>query len=191
MPYPTRKQAVEASIELGAEVGAHKGDDGQWYPCKTEKAYDEALNNLYEENEDFPFVKSADTCKIAKVDKSRRLVFGWAQICTKAGKDYYDTDNQCFPEDVTLGDAESGWTAFMMKARAHKAMHKGENVGEVVFAFPAFDDVMKSLGFEPAHQTGIITGVYVSDDDTLEKFHKGEYTGFSIGGSAMFEDDED
>ena len=49
---------------------------------------------------------------------------------------------------------------------------------------------MKSLGFGPIEKTGIITGVYVSDDSVLEKFHNGEYTGFSIGGSANFIDEE-
>lgn len=192
MAYASRKKAVEASIELGAEVGAHKGQDGQWYPCKTEKAYKAAIENVEDETPSVVSIdKSTEMCQVTKVDSGRRLVFGWAQICTKNGEDYYDTDNQHFPEDVTLGDSESGWTEFMMQARVHKAMHDGESIGEVVYAFPAFDDIMKSLGFETAAQTGIITGVYVEDDDTLEKFHKGEYTGFSIGGSAAFEDEED
>lgn len=136
------------------------------------------------------FAKGSESCEVCKVDNSRRLVFGWAQICTKNGEEYYDTDNQHFPEDVTLGDDQSGWVNFMMQSRIHKAMHDGSEVGDVVFAFPAFDDVMKSLGFEPSDKTGIITGVYVKDDDTLKKFHDGDYTGFSIGGSAAFEDEE-
>lgn len=131
------------------------------------------------------FTKSVKS-KVLKVDTNRRLVFGWAQVCTKSGKDYYDTDNQHFPEEVTL----DAWVKFMNDTRVHKAMHSGEQVGSVAFAFPAFDDIMKSLGFNEAHQTGIIAGVYVNDDDVLQKFHSGEYTGFSIGGGALFENEE-
>lgn len=196
MSYNTRLEAVKASVDLGAEVGAHESEDGGWLPCKSTEEYQKALNRKFEkssdnkESDESKFVKSQETSKVCKVDGSRRLVFGWAQVCTKNGEDYYDTDNQCFPEDVTLGDVDSGWVNFMRQSRIHKAMHSGQEVGDVVFAFPAFDDIMKSLGFEPANQTGIITGVYVSDDDILAKFHKGEYTGFSVGGRAAWIDEE-
>lgn len=191
MSYKTRLEAVEASVDLGGKAGAHKAADGGWNPCKTEELYKFALKNQEEENAPLPFSKSTDQCKVCKVDTDRKLVFGWAQICTKNQEPYYDTDNQFFPEDVTLGDSESGWTEFMMQKRVHKAMHDGESVGDVVFAFPAFNDVMKSLGFETINQTGVIAGVYVSDTDTLQKFHSGEFTGFSIGGSATFIDEEE
>lgn len=122
-----------------------------------------------------------------KIDTMQRLVFGWGQICTKNGVDYFDTDNQNFPEDVTL----VAWKEFMrQERRTHKAMHAGVEVGDVVFAFPMLTDIAKSLGFENLPQTGILTGVYVADDATLQKFISGEYTGFSIGGSAVWEDVE-
>lgn len=193
-------EAVKASISLSAEPGAHKNEEGLWDPCKSKEDYTKALekqedcDSYIEKNK---FVKREKVLNVCKVDTSKRMVFGWAQICTKNGEDYYDSDNQCFDEEVTLGtiakseDEEStGWLGFMLKSRTHKAMHDGEPVGDVAFAFPAFDDIMKSLGFETIEKTGIITGVYVSDDAVLEKFHKGEYTGFSIGGSAIFEDEE-
>lgn len=133
---------------------------------------------------------SKDTTKVCKVDSDRRMVFGWAQICTKNGEEYFDTDNQSFPETVTLGDDESGWIGYMKSQRIHKAMHSGEQVGEVIFAFPAFDDIMKSLGYEPTDKTGIIVGVQVHDDKVLQKFHSGEYSDFSIGGGANFDEVE-
>lgn len=130
--------------------------------------------------------KCSDTSEICKVDGDRRLVFGWGQICTKNGAPYYDTDNEHFPEDVSL----DGWTDFMKNARAHKAMHKGTPVGEVVYAFPAYDEILKSLGFDTIEKTGIIVGVYVNDDTVLEKFQNGTFKGFSIGGSADFLEEE-
>lgn len=122
-----------------------------------------------------------------KVDDSLRLVFGWAQICTVDGEPYYDTDNQHFPEDVTL----KAWSDFMLSdLRAHKAMHNGEDVGEVAFAFPMTKDIAESLGFDVTKQTGVIAGVRVNDEAMLQKFRSGEYKGFSIGGMADFEDVE-
>ena len=120
-----------------------------------------------------------------KVDQMQRLVFGWGQICTKNGEPYFDTDNQHFPEDVTL----EGWKDFMRQdRRTHKAMHQGVEVGDVVFAFPMLTDIAKSLGFENLPQTGILTGVYVADDGVLQKFMSGEYSGFSVGGKVVWED---
>ncbi len=133
--------------------------------------------------------KSQEAMTVAKVDQSMRLVFGWGSVCQKrneAGEleQYYDTDNQAFPEDVTI----KGWCEFMGDVRVHKAMHDGEPVGEVIFAFPVTDEIFKSLGLEVGSQTGVIVAVKVNDDNVLEKFHNKTYKGFSIGGSATFED---
>jgi len=120
---------------------------------------------------------------VIKVDQGRRLVFGWAQVCTKSGQEYFDTDNQHIPEDVTL----DAWSDFMRNGRVNKAMHAGDQVGEVVFAFPAYDEIFKSLGLQIGEQSGIIMAVYVHDDDVLAKYHSGEYQGFSVGGKAQWE----
>ena len=131
-------------------------------------------------------IKSAEQMVVSKVDKSNRLVFGWGMVCTKGGEDYYDTDNQHFPEELTV----KAWIAFMKEARAHKAMHPGDQVGEVVYAFPATDEVMKSLGMQLGDQSGMIVAVQVASDEVLNKFYDGSYKGFSVGGGATFEDVE-
>lgn len=123
---------------------------------------------------------------VIKVDTARRLVFGWAQVCTKNGAEYFDTDNQHIPESVTL----DAWADFMRNGRVNKAMHSGDQVGDVAFAFPAYDDIFKSLGLQIGDQSGIIVGVYVQDDDVLNKYHTGVYKGFSVGGAANWEDVE-
>jgi len=75
----------------------------------------------------------------------------------------------------------------MRNGRVNKAMHGGGQVGEVAFAFPAYPDIFKSLGLELGEQSGIIVGVYVHSDDVLNKYHSGEYKGFSVGGQAQWE----
>ena len=131
-------------------------------------------------------IKSAEQMVVSKVDKTNRLVFGWGMVCKKSGEDYFDTDNQHFPEDLTI----KAWIGFMKEARVHKAMHSGEQVGEVVFAFPATEDIVKSLGMQLGDQSGIIVGVQVASDEVLNKFYDGSYKGFSVGGGATFEDVE-
>lgn len=107
-------------------------------------------------------------------------------MCTKNGAEYFDTDNQHIPESVTL----DAWADFMRNGRVNKAMHSGDQVGDVAFAFPAYDDIFKSLGLQIGDQSGIIVGVYVQDDDVLNKYHTGVYKGFSVGGAANWEDVE-
>lgn len=124
--------------------------------------------------------------KLWKVDTTTRMVFGWAQVCKEGGEDYYDSDNQCIPEEV----AYAGWNEFMKTSKVHKAMHDGDPIGEVIYAFPLLSDVVKSLGIDTGGKTGYITGVYVADDTTLQKFADGIYKGFSIGGGAIWEDVE-
>ena len=124
---------------------------------------------------------------VLKVDALQRLVFGWAQVDTVGGEDYYDSDNQHIPADVTF----KAWSDFMRgPVRAHKAMHAGEPVGDVVFAFPLLGDIPESLGLGDLPKTGVVVGVYVPDDGMLLKYISGEYTGFSVGGSAQWEDEE-
>lgn len=121
--------------------------------------------------------------QVAKVDEDQRLVFGFAQICKIDGEEYYDSDNEHFPEAATV----KAWADFMDDVRTHKAMHSGGAVGQVTFAFPLVTDIAKAMGITCA-KSGVIVGVRVHDDDVLAKFKSGEYTGFSIGGNADFKD---
>ena len=130
--------------------------------------------------------KKQETTTVMKVDAEKRLVFGWAQVCKIDGEDYYDTDNQCIPEEVAL----DSWNGFMQTTKVMKAMHAGDQMGEVRFAFPMLEDIAKSLGIATGGKSGIITAVYVADDGMLAKFQSGEYKGFSIGGGATWEDVE-
>lgn len=132
-------------------------------------------------------------CTVLKVDDSRRLVFGWGSICKKRDpetgefKIYTDTDNEQFPEDVTT----DAWVDFMCGDRLMDSMHDEKPVGKVVFAFPLTEDIAKQFGFlDKLDQTGVIVATRVDNEEILNKFRSGEYTGYSIGGSALYEDVE-
>ena len=121
-----------------------------------------------------------------KVDDTLGLVFGWAIICKQNGEDYFDTQGDHIPEDAMLDAA----TDFMLNSRMAKDMHKsnGELPGSVVFAFPMTSDVAKSFGIV-TNKTGLLIAMKPESDEILEKYRTGEYTGFSIGGRRI-EDEE-
>lgn len=125
----------------------------------------------------------AETCltaKVAKVDESLGLVFGWAIVSEINGEPYVDTQGDYIPSDVAMKSISK----FMRGERTAKAMHVGERVGSVDMAFPMTQDIMKALGIE-CEQTGVIVAMRPDSDDLMKRYRDGDYTGFSIGGSAM------
>ena len=119
------------------------------------------------------------TAKVCKVDTDLGIVFGWAIICKKDGKDYYDTQGDHIPEHVML-DAAAG---FMAGGRVAKEMHVGKEKGKIVFAWPVTAEIAKAMGIDAKH-TGLMIGMKPDTREMLNKFKSGEYTGFSIGGRA-------
>lgn len=114
---------------------------------------------------------------LAKVDDSLGLVFGFAIVCKVDGEDYYDVQGDNIPEDAMLAAS----CEFMQGARVAKEMHAGEAKGTVVFAFPLTTDIAKALGIMTP-KTGLLIAMKPDDPAILEKFRSGEFTGFSIGG---------
>lgn len=122
------------------------------------------------------FLQATD---IVKVDESLGLVFGFAIVSKIDGQPYFDSQGDHIPDDAMLKAA----TDFMQEARVAKEMHRGDQVGEVVFAFPLTEDVAKSLSIE-TRANGLLIAMR-PNADVLEKFKSGEYTGFSIGGARI------
>lgn len=122
------------------------------------------------------------TSAILKVDESLGLVFGFAIICKEDGEPHFDLQADHIPEHVML----KGSTDFMKSDRVAKEMHRGDQVGEIVFAFPLTTDIAKSLDIQ-TKRTGLLIAMQPDDPEVLRKFANGEYTGFSIGGTAVNE----
>lgn len=114
---------------------------------------------------------------VTKVDASLGLVFGWAMISKVEGKDYFDSQGDHIPDKTILESSLD----FMLNSRAAKAMHVGEQRGQVVFAFPMLEEVAKGYGIDTKGKYGLMVGAKF-DPDVLAKFQDGTYTGFSIGG---------
>lgn len=119
-----------------------------------------------------------------KVNKKLGLVLGWAIVCKKEGKEYFDLQGDHITEEAML----EGATDFMLNSRVAKDMHRSDGTlpGSIVFAFPMTEDIAKAFGVDPSI-TGLMVAMKPDDKDILNKFESGEYTGFSIGGSRVMD----
>jgi hypothetical protein len=127
---------------------------------------------------------TAKFAEVLKVDESLGLVLGWAIVCKKDGADYWDLQEDHIPESSMLSAAID----FMQHSRVAKEMHSGESAGSVVFAFPMTEDIAKAFGIE-TKTTGLMIAIKPMDGGMLAKFKDGTYTGFSIGGSRLEDED--
>lgn len=124
--------------------------------------------------------------EIIKVDKSLGLVMGWAIVSKVDGEDYFDVQNDHIPEAAMLEASLD----FMKGDRVLGDMHTKAEGGSVVFAWPMTAEIAKSFGIE-TKTTGLMIAVKPEDEETLAKFESGEYTGFSIGGKRIEEEEID
>jgi putative serine protease XkdF len=117
-------------------------------------------------------------CKVAKVDDSLGLVFGWAIICTEDGEPYVDTQDDYITDAAMLQAA----TEFAKGRRMGGDMHEQPD-GQVVHIFPLTAEIAKAFGIK-CDKTGLMVAMQPSPE-TLAKFRSGERTGFSIGGERV------
>lgn len=136
----------------------------------------------------------SSTVDFLKVDEELGLILGFAIVCTEDGEPYFDLGSvdpvtgvrtrDHIPDDAMLRKA----TNFMKNARVACDMHTRDaegNVvpdGSVVFAFPLTAEIAKSLDIT-TQRTGLLVAVAPDNPETLAKARRGEYRGFSIGGS--------
>ena len=118
---------------------------------------------------------------VQKVDESLGIVFGFAIICKRDGNEYVDVQGDHVPESAML----EATAEYMAGDRIAKDMHVGDAIGQLVFGFPLTDDIAKALEIT-TRQTGFIVGMK-PNEEIMEKFRSGDYTGFSIGGRRIQE----
>lgn len=128
-------------------------------------------------------------CSVCKVDAKLGLVFGFALICKIDGEPYYDRGSldeetgDVVSDHVSEDEMLTATTDFMKSARIANEMHtEGDRSGTVVHSFPLTTDIAKALDIETS-KTGWLVAVQ-PDADMLAKFVSGEFTGFSIEGTA-------
>ena len=114
--------------------------------------------------------------EVLKVSKSLGIVFGFAIVSKVDGEPYFDTQGDHIPEDAMLKASAD----FMESSRAAKEMHAGDDIGDVLYAFPLTSDIAEALDIT-TKRTGLLIGMRPGPE-ALAKFEDGTYTGFSIGG---------
>ncbi len=124
------------------------------------------------------------SAEVVKVDEALGLVMGFAIVCEEGGEPYFDVQGDHIPEDSMLKAALD----FMENSRVAGEMHAGGDRGTVVFAWPMTTDIAKAFGIVTS-RTGLMVALRPSDDAMLEKFRDGTYTGFSIGGKRIEDED--
>ncbi len=126
------------------------------------------------------------SAEVVKVDEDLGLVMGYAIICEEEGEPYFDLQGDHIPEESMLKAALD----FMENSRVAREMHAGDDRGVVVFAWPMTADIAKAFGIVTS-RTGLMVALRPSDDAMLEKFRDGTYTGFSIGGTRIMDEEVD
>ncbi len=119
-----------------------------------------------------------------KVDEDLGLVLGFGIVSKIDGEDYFDVQGDHIPEDAMLSAASD----FMMNSRVAKEMHTGKQTGSVVFAWPLTTEIAKAFDIE-TNTTGLMIAIKPDSEESLQKFRDGTFTGFSIGGRRI-EDEE-
>lgn len=126
--------------------------------------------------------------RIAKVDETLGLVFGYAIVCKVDDQPYYDLNVDKMqdgsfkrvPEHITEDAMLKASVDFAKSARVGNEMHKGPDSGEYVFVFPMTADIAKAFGIQ-TRTTGLLIA-YKPTPEVFAKFKDGSYTGFSIEG---------
>jgi hypothetical protein len=207
--FTTSAEAAVRSMDLGldGEIHVHQTADGQavYMPGASHKAYlermavvagvgDSGMDDEEDSAQSSPDLLQrvisailaatmehnvAKASDILKVDKARRIVWGWASVSTMKGE--MVTDRQ--GDRIAPAEMEKMADGFMRSARAAKAMHDGDDVGEVIHSLPLTKELADALGIQTERE-GWITGTYIKSDAEWQKVLRGEYKGLSIGGRA-------
>lgn len=120
---------------------------------------------------------------ILKVDEEKRIAFGWAYVSHNSdGSLVIDKQDDVIDDPAEL---ESAAYNFTLQYRDAGDMHvRKSGVGDLVESVVFTPEKIEKMGLQDSGiPTGWWLGFYVEDEDVWSKVKKGEYTGFSIGGS--------
>lgn len=112
-----------------------------------------------------------------KADTSGKTVAGWASVASVDGKPVTDYQGDI----ISIDELRKAAHKFVCDARVAKAMHAGNQVGEVVESVIVDDDLAKALGITDGKR-GWWVRMQIHDPEIQKGVREGKYRAFSIGG---------
>lgn len=112
-----------------------------------------------------------------KADASGKFVRGWASVVSEGGNAVTDTQGDI----ISIDELRKAAHRFVSDARVAKAMHAGNQVGEVVESVIIDDAFANALGITDTKR-GWWIGMEINDPSIQEGVRKGKLRAFSIGG---------
>lgn len=120
--------------------------------------------------------------RIAKSDDDKHLAFGWASVSVNEdGGQLIDLSGDMIDPD----ELESAAYNFVRLYRDGGEMHERAGVATLVESIVFTPEKLTALGLPPESlPTGWWLGFFVTDEDVWDKVKNGEYSMFSIEGTA-------
>lgn len=116
---------------------------------------------------------------ITKVDKDKRLAFGWFSVIEENGKAVIDSHDDVILEDTLMEAAHE----FITDSRSGKVMHQGRRVADIVESVVFTKDLQKALGIDLG-KVGWFGAMKFRDGKIWDDVKSGKLSAFSIGGIA-------
>ncbi len=122
---------------------------------------------------------------IAKLDKERRIVFGWANVCVRcSGETVIDSHD----DTIDPTDLESAAYEFVLKFGETGENHSGKAKGRLIESFFVTPEKLQKMGLKPnALPQGWWVGFKINDRAAWERVKRGDHRMFSIQGMAKRE----
>lgn len=120
--------------------------------------------------------------KVGRFHKAEgNTIFGWAFVSTIKGEPYFDLGDGTYSDHIPVDSILPVSKVFMRESAKGLHQHSGEQVGEVIYAYPMLDDIASGNGVASEKQ-GLMIGWDTDDPELAKRAIEGDDTGFSIGG---------
>ncbi len=126
------------------------------------------------------------TMQIAKLDESRRVVYGYASVITERGQPVVDLQGDV----IEANELHNAVDEFMKSVRTAKLSHTSRQVGEVIHSLVLTKEISAALNLDTGGREGWIVGMHITDDEVWKSIKDGTsgLGAFSIGATAIREE---
>ena len=124
---------------------------------------------------------------IVKVDKPRRMFFGWSYVAKKDGEQIEDHSGDVIDTPEAVDAMENAFYKYVLDSRSGDDGHSIFGVAQVVEQIVFTPEKIEKMGLDPATTpVGVWNGYYVPEtelgDRLLESITSGQYKSLSIVG---------